>query len=197
MTRTTIPATAQTTTDGEDPDLTRPEPSIARTRRATISAFVLSAMLMASCAVDTTAAPDADPEVGSTTAEATTPTATAAPTDIAVDDDHESSDGVADGGQDSNAANPGSEEGHGEELKVIGAIIGVDGDLTATTLITIVTAAGDEMTFRPGSGATFHGGAISHVRDHLVSGAKVLVEYHELSDGSLEATHIEDAEDGH
>ncbi len=74
-----------------------------------------------------------------------------------------------------------------------GTVIDVKGDLTAITLITLLTEDGEKVDFVPADGVLFDGGPISHVRDHLISGTPVKFEYRELDDGSLEALTLGDA----
>ncbi|RLE15539.1 MAG: hypothetical protein DRJ28_03945 [Actinobacteria bacterium] len=78
-------------------------------------------------------------------------------------------------------------------LVVTGTVIDVKGDLTAITLITLLTEDGEKVDFVPADGVLFDGGPISHVRDHLISGTPVKFEYRELDDGSLEALTLGDA----
>jgi len=78
-------------------------------------------------------------------------------------------------------------------LVATGTVIDVKGDLTAITLITLLTEDGEKVDFVPADGVLFDGGPISHVRDHLISGTPVKFEYRELDDGSLEALTLGDA----
>ncbi len=82
------------------------------------------------------------------------------------------------------------EQGH---LVVTGTVIDVVGDLSAITSITLLTEDGEQMDFVPAPGALFDGGPVSHIRDHLVSGAPVHFEYEEREDGTLVAIELGDA----
>jgi len=78
-------------------------------------------------------------------------------------------------------------------LVVTGIVIDVVGDLSTITGVTLLTEDGEQMNFVPAPDALFDGGPISHIRDHLVSGAPVQFEYRELEDGTLVAIELGDA----
>ena len=84
--------------------------------------------------------------------------------------------------------------GEPEVLTATGIVIDVAGDLTATTAVTILDGDGMQIVFVPSADATFHGGPVSHIRDHLLSGLPVVVGYVVLADGTLEATSFNDAD---
>lgn len=84
-----------------------------------------------------------------------------------------------------------------EVLTATGVVIDVSGDLTATTAITILDGDGTQMVFVPSTDATFHGGPLSHIRDHLLNGLPVVVDYVVLADGTLEAISFDDADHDH
>jgi len=90
----------------------------------------------------------------------------------------------------SHDADDDHEQGH---LVVTGTVIDVEGDLSAITSITLLTEDGEQMVFVPAPDALFDGGPVSHIRDHLVSGAPVHFEYEEREDGTLVAIELEDA----
>jgi hypothetical protein len=73
-----------------------------------------------------------------------------------------------------------------------GVVVAVEGDLTRTISFTLLTDAGDRIIFLPTATATFHGGPIAHIRDHLTSGAPVIVEYAVLADGTHAAISASD-----
>lgn len=73
-----------------------------------------------------------------------------------------------------------------------GRLIDVVGGIEAIERFVVVTEVGESLEFVPGPGATFDGGPLSHIRDHLISGEPVVVSYEER-DGVLIATAIEDA----
>jgi len=80
-----------------------------------------------------------------------------------------------------------------EPIVVEGVVIAVDGDLTNVTSFTLRLPDGSDLVLMPAAGVLFHGSApISHVRDHLASGAPVRVGYVELDDGTLSAVLVED-----
>ena len=73
---------------------------------------------------------------------------------------------------------------------VEGRITAFDGDLSEVRSFTLVTEDGDSLEFVPGPGASFHGGPLSHLRDHLVSGEPVVVFYDEV-DGRFVVSAVE------
>jgi hypothetical protein len=79
----------------------------------------------------------------------------------------------------------------GDEQVAEGVVIEVQGDLTSVTTFTVRTDDGDVLVFRPAASATFHGGPLPHIRDHLTSGLPVVVFYEE-TDGGLVALSVED-----
>jgi len=83
---------------------------------------------------------------------------------------------------------------HGQGLLLVtGTVIDVVGDLSTITGVTLLTEDGEQVDFIPAPDALFDGGPISHIRDHLVSGAPVQFEYRELNDGTLVAIELGDA----
>jgi len=81
------------------------------------------------------------------------------------------------------------------DASVTGVLIAVEGDLTATTHLEILTKDGTTMSFSVAEGALFDGGPVSHVRDHLISGEPITIDYVILDDGQLQATYLEDSHD--
>ena len=79
----------------------------------------------------------------------------------------------------------------GDEPVAEGVVIDVQGDLTSVTAFTVRTEDGQVLVFRPAVSATFHGGPLPHIRDHLTSGLPVVVFYEE-SEGGLVALSVED-----
>lgn len=75
--------------------------------------------------------------------------------------------------------------------RVEGRIVEFDGDLTAVRSFVLLTERGDRIEFRPGPEATFHGGPLTHLRDHLVSGEPVVVFY----EGSADEARVVSVED--
>ena len=76
---------------------------------------------------------------------------------------------------------------------VEGIVLELEGDLTAVTSFVILDAAGERYSFIPAEGLTFHGGPLSHLRDHITSGDAVFVVYETAADGSLIAVEVGDA----
>ena len=81
--------------------------------------------------------------------------------------------------------------GGGGDSVVEGRIIAFDGDLEVVRSFTLVTEDGESLEFVPAPGAAFHGGPLSHLRDHLVSGERVVVFYVE-ENGDLVVSSVED-----
>ncbi len=81
-----------------------------------------------------------------------------------------------------------------EVLTTTGIVIDMAGDLAATTGVTILDGDGVQIIFVPSADATFHGGPVSHIRDHLLSGLPVVVEYRVLGDGTFEAISFDDVD---
>jgi len=80
----------------------------------------------------------------------------------------------------------------GGEQSVTGSLVDIDATLTEVRGFTLLTPEGDRLEFTPGAGATFHGGPLSHLTDHLRTGARVTVFYEEEPGGGLVATQVED-----
>jgi len=74
--------------------------------------------------------------------------------------------------------------------------VDVVGDLTATTSFRLLAEDGSRLDFAIDPNATFHGGPMSHIRDHLLSGMPVRVE-HVIGADSLVASYVEDASHDH
>jgi len=85
---------------------------------------------------------------------------------------------------------------HNQTLLVVrGTVIDVAGDLSTIAHITLLMEDGRQMDFVPAAGTLFDGGPISHIRDHLISGAPVEFKYRESEDGTLVAVELGDAHD--
>lgn len=75
-----------------------------------------------------------------------------------------------------------------------GVVVEVDGDLRGIDRFSVLSADGATLTFIPEAGLLFdRDGPLSHLRDHLLSGNPVLVEFYEQED-SLIAVSVGDAE---
>jgi hypothetical protein len=76
--------------------------------------------------------------------------------------------------------------------QIVGVVTAIDGDLQRIETFTLRTVEGEDLTFTAAPDATFHGGPLTHISDHLRSGVPVSVEYREEGD-RLVATEVEDA----
>ena len=77
---------------------------------------------------------------------------------------------------------------------LIGSVVDVDGNLSTIDRFTLRTPDGSDMTLAVGDDASFDGGPMSHLRDHLRSGAPVIVEY-TVDNGTNTAQRVADAGD--
>ena len=80
-----------------------------------------------------------------------------------------------------------------ESQRVAGVVVAVDGDLSEIRTFSLLLPDGSALTFLPEEGLLFDVGPLSHVRDHMVSGTPVAVEYRQ-QDGVAIATTVGDAE---
>jgi hypothetical protein len=81
----------------------------------------------------------------------------------------------------------------GGSARVIeGRLAEVSGDLQTVESFVLLTDDGERLLFLADPAASFHGGPLSHIRDHLVSGEPVVVYYEERGD-DLVATDVDDA----
>ena len=72
-------------------------------------------------------------------------------------------------------------------------MVEVEGDLVDVRSFVLVREDGERLTFVPRDGLRFNDGApLSHLREHLALGDRVVVDYDER-DGSLVATALRDA----
>ena len=78
---------------------------------------------------------------------------------------------------------------------VSGIVVAVDGDLTGVRSFDVQTTGGERLVFVPGPElSTFdHGSPLTHLGDHLRSGAPIEVVYATASDGTLIAVVVRDA----
>jgi hypothetical protein len=82
----------------------------------------------------------------------------------------------------------------GDDDRVEGVVIEVVGDLTSVESFTLRLPDGTDRVFEPAPGTLFDGDApLSHLQDHLRSGAGVEVRYRSLEGGTLEAFEVGDA----
>ena len=82
----------------------------------------------------------------------------------------------------------------GDGGRVEGVVIEVVGDLTSVESFTVRLPDGTDRVFEPAPGTLFDGDVpLSHLQDHLRSGARVEVRYRSLEGGRLEAFEVGDA----
>ncbi len=75
-----------------------------------------------------------------------------------------------------------------------GVVIDMMGDLTTVEEFVVRLPDGTDQVIEPAPGVRFHGGAsIGHLRDHLRSGAPVVIYYETLDDGRWIALEVDDA----
>jgi hypothetical protein len=79
----------------------------------------------------------------------------------------------------------------GSDKPIAGRLAEVDGDLTTVESFVLLTEDGERLRFLADPAASFHGGPLSHIRDHLVSGEPVVVFFEERGD-DLVATAVDD-----
>lgn len=84
--------------------------------------------------------------------------------------------------------------GSGGGGTVNAVIIDVTGDLTTVDRFVVRLPDGTDQVIETAPGIRFHGDAsITHIRDHLRSGAPVRITYDVLDDGTWIAREVEDA----
>jgi hypothetical protein len=77
---------------------------------------------------------------------------------------------------------------------VSGIVVAVDGDLTGVRSFDLQTIGGERLVFIPGSElSAFDHAPLTHLGDHLRSGAPIEVVYATASDGTLVALVVRDA----
>ena len=64
-----------------------------------------------------------------------------------------------------------------DSLKVEGIVTEVTGDLTAVESLVIMDSDGRSHLFKPSPGLLFYGGPLSHLRDHVLTGQRVVVTF--------------------
>ncbi len=84
-------------------------------------------------------------------------------------------------------------DGTEEAVEATGVVIDVQGNLQGTDSFTILIEDGSELVLIPAPGLLFEGGPLSHLRDHVLSGAKVKVVYTVEDDGTHIAIEVGDA----
>ena len=74
-----------------------------------------------------------------------------------------------------------------------GVVIEVEGGLTEVDGFLLRLPDGSDLRLRPAAGVLFHDNApIGHIRDHMLSGEPIEVEYEILDDGAAVAISISD-----
>jgi hypothetical protein len=96
------------------------------------------------------------------------------------------------------AATPTTLAADGEPPRVasqqtVGVVIAVDGDLSEIRAFSLLLSDGAVIELAPQAGLLFDEGPLSHVRDHLVSGAPIAVAFH-VEAGVAIATKVGDAQ---
>ena len=82
--------------------------------------------------------------------------------------------------------------GGGRE-SVRGVVIEVEGGITDVSGFLLRLPDGSDLRLEPADGVLFHDNApIGHIRDHLLSGESIEVEYEILDDGSAVAYSVTD-----
>lgn len=74
-----------------------------------------------------------------------------------------------------------------------GVISEVSGDLTTVTGFVVLAEDGSSHRFTPMDGLLFEGGPLTHLRQHVVTGQRVVVTFELGTSGELVAVRVEDA----
>lgn len=74
---------------------------------------------------------------------------------------------------------------------VVGIVTDVTGDLTVVESLVVMDADGRSFFFKSAPGLLLSGGPLSHLRDHVVTGQRVVVTFEIGADGLRTATLIE------
>lgn len=75
-----------------------------------------------------------------------------------------------------------------------GIVVEVEGGLVEVQAFSVRTPEGEMLRFVPAPGLRFEeGAALSHLREHLLTGEPVRVRYEPSSDGSLVALEVADS----
>ncbi len=81
----------------------------------------------------------------------------------------------------------------GGRQTVRGVVIEVEGGITDVSGFLLRLPNGSDLRLRPADGVLFHDDApIGHIRDHLLSGESIEVEYEILDDGTAVAYTVTD-----
>jgi len=79
------------------------------------------------------------------------------------------------------------------DTMVSGVISEVRGDLTTVTGFVVLAEDGSSHRFTPMDGLLFEGGPLTHLREHVVTGQRVVVTFELGASGELVAVRVEDA----
>jgi hypothetical protein len=74
-----------------------------------------------------------------------------------------------------------------------GVISEVNGDLTTVTGFVVLDEDGSSHRFTPVDGLLFEGGPLTHLREHVVTGQRVVVTFEVGAEGELIAIRVGDA----
>ena len=74
---------------------------------------------------------------------------------------------------------------------VVGVISEVSGDITSVTGFVVLSDDATSHQFTPTPGLVFMGGPLTHLRDHIISGERVVVSFERGDDGALIAVAID------
>jgi hypothetical protein len=74
-----------------------------------------------------------------------------------------------------------------------GVISDVSGELTTVTGFVVLAEDGSSHRFTPVEGLLFEGGPLTHLREHVVTGQRVVVTFERGIEGELIAVHVEEA----
>jgi hypothetical protein len=81
-----------------------------------------------------------------------------------------------------------------DENTVEGIVTEVTGDLVAVETLVIMDSDGKSHLFKPKPGLLFYGGPLSHLRDHVVTGQRVVVTFDHGAYGDRIAILVEHAD---
>jgi hypothetical protein len=85
-----------------------------------------------------------------------------------------------------------STSGTGGGNTLTGVISEVSGDLTNVSGFVVLAEDGSSHRFTPTEGLLFEGGPLTHLREHVVTGQRVVVTFERGVAGELIATSVED-----
>ncbi len=80
--------------------------------------------------------------------------------------------------------------------EIEGIVTEVTGDLTNVQSFVVLDSEGDSHLFTPAPGLLFHGGPLSHLREHIVTGERVVVTFTDSDSGARTAILVVHADGG-